>query len=52
MLHASPAPSLLFTKAPFFLIFIAMSHSSVCQMEDAEAWAPVKKHEVEGGGSG
>lgn len=46
MHHASPTPSLLFMKAPFFLIFIAMSHFSVCQMEDAEAWAPVKRREV------
>ena len=31
-------------RAPFFLVFIAMSHFSVCQMENAEALAPVKKH--------
>lgn len=48
-----PIPLLPFYswRAPFFLVFIAMSHCSVCQMEDAEALAPVKKREVLGGGS-
>lgn len=33
-------------SASSFLVFITMSHSSVCQMGDAEALAPVKKREV------